>query len=401
MHSNRSKMWLFWGVACLVQLALTSEDFKSRRHLNPQSFMTIPEIIQYWEYPSEEYTVLTEDGYYLQANRIPHGINGSGKTGPKSVVLLVPGAICEGRCWISNLPSNSLGFVLADAGYDVWIINNRGTSWSRRHQHFSADQEEFWNFSFHEMAIYDIPATINFILQKTKQKSLYYIGHSQGGTLGFIAFSTMPQLAQKVKLFMGLAPPYTLEGCKGLFSLILRLPQELIRLTCGNKELCFFFNKLKANNAKLCSYPGIDKICLQIMSLIQGNNEKNLNVSRADVYAGIYPDFASGKTLVHWSQVAKTIQFKYFDYGSKNEAVYNMSTPPFYKIEDVIVPTAVWSGGNDILVTKKSIERLLPRIPHLVFYKNIPDWQHSDFIWGLDAPDQLFKDVLSLMQKSK
>lgn len=40
------------------------------------------------------------------------------------------------------------------------------------------------HFSFHEIAIYDIPATIDFILMKTRQEKLYYIGHSQGGTLG-------------------------------------------------------------------------------------------------------------------------------------------------------------------------------------------------------------------------
>ncbi|KAL7990451.1 hypothetical protein Chor_013881, partial [Crotalus horridus] len=170
------------------------------------------EIIQYWGYPSEEYEILTSDGYYLKANRIPNGIHSPEKTdiitafglasqsdyfamtetavpvayfqGPKPAVLLVSGFVTEGRSWLINLPRNSLGFVLADAGYDVWIINNRGTTWSRRHQNLTIDQEEFWNFSFHEMAIYDIPATINFILHKTKQDSLYYIGHSQGASLG-------------------------------------------------------------------------------------------------------------------------------------------------------------------------------------------------------------------------
>ncbi|XP_077786608.1 lipase member M-like [Podarcis muralis] len=394
-------MWLFVAVVCLMQQTTESEEFLRKRHLNPQEFMTTNEIIQYWGYPSEEYEILTEDGYYLQINRIPYGMHSSGKTGPRPVVLLVHGVLSEGRAWIVNPPNNSLGFALADAGYDVWLINNRGTSWSRRHKTLSIDQEEFWNFSFHEMAIYDIPATINFILQKTKQKSLYYIGHSQGGTLGFIAFSSMPQLAQKVKLFMGLAPPDTLAGLKGPFSLLLNLPQELTKLIWGNKEYCLFNNELKAIIAKICSYPGIDRLCLEGIFLLYGRNGENLNVSQADVYLGIYPDFTSVKTIIHWSQVAKTNQFKCFDYGSKNKAVYNMSTPPFYKIEDVIVPTAVWSGGNDIVVTKKAIERLLPRIPHLVFYKNIPEWQHFDFTWGLDAPDQLFKDVLCLMQKFK
>lgn len=40
--------------------------------------------------------------------------------------------------------------------------------------------------SFHEMGIYDVPATINFILEKTQQDGLYYIGHSQGASIGML-----------------------------------------------------------------------------------------------------------------------------------------------------------------------------------------------------------------------
>lgn len=39
-------------------------------------------------------------------------------------------------------------------------------------------------FSFDEMAKYDIPASINFVLNKTGQEQLFYIGHSQGTTIG-------------------------------------------------------------------------------------------------------------------------------------------------------------------------------------------------------------------------
>ncbi|XP_007444422.2 putative lysosomal acid lipase/cholesteryl ester hydrolase, partial [Python bivittatus] len=318
---------------------------------------------------------------------------------PRPIVLLVHGFMAEGRCWIANLPSNSLGFFLADAGYDVWIINNRGTIWSRRHQEFSIDQQEFWEFSFHEMAIYDIPATINFILQKTKQDCLYYIGHSQGAALGFVAFSVLPYLSERIKLFIGLTPVYSLEGMRGTLGVLGRIPVGLRRLIWGTKELSFVSERQKTVLTYACSYPVIDQLCLQNIFLTGGYNEKNLNTSRADVYTAIFPDYTSTKTLDHWSQVLRSVEFKYYDYGYKNMEIYNMTTPPFYKIEDVSVPVAVWSGGKDIAATRSNIESLVTRITHLVFYKDIPDWEHADPIFGLDAPQRLYPDVLELMQK--
>lgn len=38
--------------------------------------------------------------------------------------------------------------------------------------------------SFDEMAKFDLPAAINFVLEKTGQEKLYYIGYSQGTTIG-------------------------------------------------------------------------------------------------------------------------------------------------------------------------------------------------------------------------
>ena len=57
--------------------------------------------------------------------------------------------------------------MLVDDGYDVWITNSRGTANSNQHLKYKATQSEFWNFTVHDMAKFDIKANLNFIKAKT------------------------------------------------------------------------------------------------------------------------------------------------------------------------------------------------------------------------------------------
>ncbi|NWR21831.1 LIPM Lipase, partial [Emberiza fucata] len=359
--------------------------------LNPEALMNVSQIICHRGYPSEEYEVLTGDGYYIHLNRIPHGREKPKNRGAKPVVFLQHGIFGEGSHWVENLANNSLGFILADSGYDVWLANSRGTSWSRRHQHLSADQVEFWDFSFHEMAMFDLPAAIDFVLQKTGQKQLHYVGYSQGCSIAFIAFSSLPKLAQKVKMFFALAPAVSLKHSRSPFMKMQLLMDNKLQMIPVRDSLPTHCPKMTGSREGITPrhspwgslHPQLGFVSLQ---------------TRLDVYTSHYPDGTSVKNIILWAQVIKSGEFKEFDYGSENRARYHQDTPPLYRLEEMPVPTAVWSGGQDWAADWRDVLQLLPRISHLVTYTHIPDWNHWDFVWGLDAPGRLYSSILRLME---
>ncbi|NXO44987.1 LIPM Lipase, partial [Locustella ochotensis] len=351
-------------------------------------------------YPSKEYEVMTEDGYFLSLNRIPHGRGDARRPGSKYPVLLVHGFCQDGGVWVDNFPDNSLAFILADAGYDVWIGNNRGNSWSRRHHNLSIDSEEFWDFSFHEMAMYDLPAMVDFILRQTEQRRLYYVGHAQGSSLGFIAFSSFPHLAKKIRFFFALAPFYTLRHVKGPLLRMLFLPDVVIKYRFGTRELVLIPRKEKQYLVERCStLPEADECSYSIFAL-GGYDKMNLNTSRMDVYLSHFPDYTSVKNLLHWSQTAKSAEFKQFDYELGNFKKYKRLRPPPYNIEAMKLRLAVWSGGKDWVAPPVETNNLLKHLTKVVYQEHFPEWNHYDHLWGLNAPQRMYRQIVNLMEEN-
>ncbi|ERE79098.1 lipase member N, partial [Cricetulus griseus] len=322
-------MWLFLTTTCLIHETLSvSELFDLENEVNPEVWMNTSEIIIYNGYPSEEYEVTTADGYILTLNRIPHGRAQAGLTGTRPVVYMQHALFADNAYWLENFANGSLGFLLADAGYDVWMGNSRGNTWSRRHKTLSANEEKFWAFSFDEMAKYDLPGIIDFIVNKTGQEKLYFIGHSLGTTIGFIAFSTMPELAQRIKMNFAMGPVISFKYPTSIFTSFFLLPNSIIKLY------------------------------------------------RSD-------------------------EFRAYDWGSEAENMnhYNQSRPPIYDLTAMKVPTAIWAGGHDALITPQDVARILPQVTNLRYFKLFPDWNHFDFVWGLDAPQRLYSKIIGLMRE--
>ncbi|XP_042316412.1 lipase member M-like [Sceloporus undulatus] len=310
----------------------------------------------------------------LQVFRIPHGRYNGASKGSRPSVFLQHAVLGDASHWISNEPNNSLGFILADAGYDVWLGNSRGNTYSSNHKTLKTHEQKFWEFSFHEMGYYDIPAIIDFILKKTAQEQLYFIGHSEGSTVGLIAFSTYPKLTERIKVFFALAPVTTVTFARTPFTKLAKLSEKMFRIIFGNKGLFQYPTYLRKAATALCTHH--PQFCTNVLFFISGYNPPNLNMSRLDMYIAHNPAGTSVQNGLHWRQ----------------------TTPLIYKLEDIKIPLAMWTGGQDFFADSRDIAMLSSRISNLIYQKHIPEWQHLDFVWGLDAPEKMYMEIIDIMK---
>lgn len=84
-----------------------------------------------------------------------------GRCTGRQPVLLLHGLMHSSEVWVVNGRSGSVGFALADAGFDVWLGNNRGNRYSSKHQSKHVRSDEYWDFSVDDMARYDVPAMVD------------------------------------------------------------------------------------------------------------------------------------------------------------------------------------------------------------------------------------------------
>lgn len=141
---------------------------------DPDVNRSVVELIESRGFVAEVHQVTTEDGYVLTMHRIINPL--CNKTSP---IMLQHGITASSADWIINSSDgylnqplsedsgNNLGFLLAKKCYDVWLSNSRGNLYSDKHILMSKQTADYWNFSFDEMAAYDLPAFIHYILKAT------------------------------------------------------------------------------------------------------------------------------------------------------------------------------------------------------------------------------------------
>jgi lysosomal acid lipase/cholesteryl ester hydrolase len=378
----------------LPALALGGQD--------PEISMAPDELIQYWGYPAEKYEVTTEDGYILPLYRIPHGKNEQPSSDPKPVIYLQHGLENSAADWLINLPNESAGFIFADAGFDVFVGNFRGTTYSLSHTTLSPKDDAFWQFSWDEMAAYDLPALIGKALQVSGTEKIYYVAHSMGTMTAFAQFSTNQPLADKIKHFYALGPVLNMRNVKGpvRWGAPLTKSMSWVAQVLGIDEFLPNTKLQQYLAAIICPHSHTEVVCMNVLDMISGPTDQ-MNATRMPVIDAHSPAGTSVQNVVHFGQLINSGNFQAYDYGStkKNQAKYGTSQPPIYDVTKMSTPISIYYGDNDWLASPKDVEYAVTQFQNVVESFLLKDFNHMDFAWGLRAGDQVFRPIAESIKK--
>ncbi|XP_032454071.1 lipase 3 isoform X2 [Nasonia vitripennis] len=379
---------------------------------NDEKALDFVALVNAFGYPAEEYTVKTIDGYKIRIHRIPGSPSNLGTRG-KPVVFMQHGLLASSDSWVLMGPTHDLAYMLADVGFDVWLGNTRGNTYSRKHVSLSPDyDEDFWRYSFHEIALYDITTAIDYILQLTNQRQIIYIGHSMGTTISYVLLSEKPEYNDKIKLVISLAPAAIWHNRSNEITNFLLDHADKIRdiIKKGKiYELLPLTNSLVEFGRKICGNSSpYQKLCLKLQSLFVGDNLEQTNTSLVAHTLQYLPAGISAHTVDHYSQVVQSGHFKMFDYGIvENFKIYKQIHPPLYNLSNIVAPIAILYGNGDTLIPAENAVQLSKMLPNVLTIETVPDgkFNHLDFLFARDLKillnDRLVEIIAQLTQPRK
>ncbi|KAJ9176845.1 hypothetical protein P3X46_012117 [Hevea brasiliensis] len=351
-------------------------------------------------YVCQEHKVTTQDGYILSLQRMPAGR--SGKSADKPPVLLQHGLLSDGSTWLFNSPDESLAFILADNGYDVWIANTRGTRFSRGHTSLSPDESAYWDWSWDELAAYDLTATFQYVHQQTGQK-LHYVGHSLGTLTALAAFS-QEKLSNMLRSAALLSPIAYLNQIPSLLTKVaadMFLAEELYWL--GLREFVPDGQAASKLLEDICSKPRMS--CSNLMDAFTGPN-CCVNSSKTNTFLDNSPQSTATKNMIHLAQMVRTGTIAMYDYVNEDDNMkhYKQSTPPLYDMTSIPndLPLFLGYGGQDSLSDPKDVQVLLHNLKDhdgdklvLLF---IEDYAHMDFVFGVNANKVVYNPIMAFFK---
>ncbi|XP_055308819.1 lipase 1-like, partial [Sitodiplosis mosellana] len=329
-------------------------------------------------YQAEKHAVKTKDGYILTMHRIPNP--------NRPPILLMHGLADSTKGYLRYSSKSSTALELFELGYDIWMVNARANIYSRQHIHLNASDPQFWDFTWHEIGVYDIPATIDYILEHTNHTKLAFIGTSQGTTAILVTLSELPEYNEKLSVANLMAPAIIFKHMHAAFPKSIKLVNmlgEWLQLGGLNDLVPHSLASSIQVIAPFCMMPIGSELCKNVVFTycgpsIQYYDGMILSMSH-------YPAGSSYKQFVHFGQLMATGKFHKFDYEdeAKNMEMYGSQLPPEYDLSKITTKIHMLYGSNDFLAPLENIPLIVEKLTSsIVTLSKFPGYNHMDFTYG-------------------
>lgn len=358
---------------------LFNVQLKSKNEVESDKNKSFQQIVIDNNYTLEEYTIETEDKYNLQIFHIKNNEKTNSNLFKSQIpVLFIHGLLDSSDGWICNGKACSFPFIMLNCKsiFDVWIMNCRGNKHSKLIEKASnLNKNTFWNFSFHEIGIYDIPQVITFIRGKNPNKLILFC-HSTGAT------SVLAGLSDKIKFYQNNAmafvflSPLSRVNYTDSHFLVEQL-ENLSFFPC--KEEVFPYHPDEESEEDL-HFEENKNLYKNILF-----NSLSSNADRIDVYLSHYPSGTSRQMLEHFKQIFEKKEFSKYDYGYlMNQTLYSDYKAPTYNLDNIKnVKILIYTGKDDKISNVKDVQWLkdtLNKNNVIVDYQEFENIGHSSLL---------------------
>ncbi|KAI5954472.1 hypothetical protein KGF54_002247 [Candida jiufengensis] len=427
----------------------------------------INEIVSIFGYKAREHVVTTRDGYLLCIHKLEKfntqdkeeqlNLENTNKKNSNKIVYLHHGLLTNSELWcLGSKKEKTLPYLLVDLGYEVWLGNNRGNKYSRKHLKLSASSVEFWDFSLDEFSYFDIPDIICYIDKfyerqknlgnldvssmnssrstsgsttpviggstttlnepppiKSSKNQIIYIGFSQGCSQLFASLSLFPEFNDKISLFIGLSPAIIPQNLNHpIFKII-------VDQTAHDNSFLYSLFGRRAIFPSVSFWSTFfgpilyEKIVDKSLMLLFGWSNQNINNEQKKVgYPHMFSN-SSVKSLLHWFQIIRAKRFQMFDETcstgltklsslSDSAKVKGNRVTPFPINDHLKIPMVLFCGDSDILVDMEKTKSLILDSNKAMTNKleiiMCESYEHMDTLWGNDVYELVFSKILKKLE---
>lgn len=406
-------------------------------------YATPQELIEQAGFKHRTHFVEADDGYITQMIRIINPLADRKRLRQPPVAMFHGGTLDTGQYIIQSTRQHhperwprvqgqihtswnrSLGFMLANNGYDVWLVGSRGCNRANQGHKFVKGYKPlytydlnaspdwvtkqlelsftYWsNHTFDDIIDKEIPRQLERIMLLTGSPKVSVVALSNSSPSTMAVLASKPKLAKKVHNYVAIAPLLSAKNSNRALRVFFETIGTKLPDQFGNLVMELILSRpirdaiLALNQSPLLRYSLI-KI---ITNIAFGSSPRFQTLIEPNALNHILNPFGF-RSIKHISQVLLAGKIQKFDFGPiENQLRYGSIFPPAYDMSKMTCANwMIVTAEHDQLSTYEDVQKLATTTPkrpyrHL-YWKNA---NHVDLVMGADIDTRVNLPILEFMQ---